>query len=795
LERAAAEARAQEAGAKAKAERRARRLTLALAVAAGVLLAVAGAGWWWRERVQQVEAARVAGADGKVEAALAEAADHLNRNDLPQARGAATRARELLESGASDRWKDRLDDMWADLNLIARVDEIRRRQRFHHFPGGRLPGDTALAWYAEGFARYGFRPDSDPAAVAAHIRQRAAPVRDALLASLDHWWLIARRQNDAIQDWLGAVFQAVETDDWRARVRRAWAQRDRPRLVELAGQPDVIGQSPAQLATLTFALLLDLEDFETALALLRPLRERHPDDFWINLDLALALQRRQQPNYPEALRLHSIACALRPDINIYLNQGYLHIKQSDWDGVIAASRKAIELTPETDAEDHAKAYTNLGLGLRRKGDWAQAEATFRQALGLNPDEPIAHYHLGRCLGDRGRADEALAAYERSAQLLATGAHYAPRTGRYRWDAALIYHELGNARSERQEIDAALAAFDKAAELDPGYGLAHYGRALALAKKGRTDEANAAMDQAIAACEQAIRRDPTLDDVHNCLGLAWVSKGRWDRAVIAYSRAIELNPKPMERHYNLGVALNESGRPDEAIAAYRKAIELNPKLAEAHWNLGTILQNQGHFAEAAAEMELGQQLGAKPGGNPPDRWVTRVQRQAELDAKLPALLDGHEKPATAAEQVEYASVCRIKGLHGASARLYADAFAVEPALATSLATGNRYRAACVAALTGNGPARDTAEGAQWRKQALEWLRADLALWADRLASAPGDRSAVQQALQRWQGEKALAGLRVPNELAKLPESERVDAIRFWADVQELLVRCLASPPGK
>jgi hypothetical protein len=75
------------------------------------------------------------------------------------------------------------------------------------------------------------------------------------------------------------------------------------------------------------------------------------------------------------------------------------------------------------------------------------------------------------------------------------------------------------------------------------------------------------------------------------------------------------------------------------------------------------------------------------------------------------------------------------------------------------------------------------------------RADLTLWADRLGRSPDSRPAAQGSLRRWQGEKALAGIREPEELAKLAEPERAGYLRFWADVQGQLVRCLAVPAGK
>jgi hypothetical protein len=68
------------------------------------------------------------------------------------------------------------------------------------------------------------------------------------------------------------------------------------------------------------------------------------------------------------------------------------------------------------------------------------------------------------------------------------------------------------------------------------------------------------------------------------------------------------------------------------------------------------------------------------------------------------------------------------LHGASARLYSDAFAVEAKPAQSVPEGTRYYAARAAALAGCGQGKDgdkldDKERALWRWQALQWLRQD------------------------------------------------------------------------
>jgi hypothetical protein len=123
-------------------------------------------------------------------------------------------------------------------------------------------------------------------------------------------------------------------------------------------------------------------------------------------------------------------------------------------------------------------------------------------------------------------------------------------------------------------------------------------------------------------------------------------------------------------------------------------------------------------------------------------------------------------------------------------LYAAAFAAAPGLADDLKNAHRYRAACHAALAAIGQGEDATklddkERTRLRQQALDWLRADLALWANRLETGqPADRVAVLQTLKRWQQDNDLAGLR-DAPTANMPAKEREAYTQFWADVATLL----------
>jgi len=204
--------------------------------------------------------------------------------------------------------------------------------------------------------------------------------------------------------------------------------------------------------------------------------------------------------------------------------------------------------------------------------------------------------------------------------------------------------------------------------------------------------------------------------------------------------------------------------DEAVASWKKAIALDPKFAVARTNLAN------------------------------------ARRLAAARDKLPAYQNGSYRPANNDERLALAEWCKIKKLWYTASRLYGAAFAADPELADDLGTGNRYNAACYAALAAAGQGADVArlqasERTRLRKQALEWLRADLVLWSKQLNSGKaGARAAVQQTLRHWQQDSDLAGIRDKDALGKLPPEERAACEKLWADVAALLKQAEA-PPGR
>jgi serine/threonine-protein kinase len=441
------------------------------------------------------------------------------------------------------------------------------------------------------------------------------------------------------------------------------------------------------------------------------------------------------------------------------------------------------------------------------GDAAGAEQVLRQAATVRPDQAVLLTALGNLLEQqgpswRGKAIE----YYRAARaqrprlgIALSGALI--RAGRadeaeevvqdlirQQPDSAMLYNSLGTSLITQRKFAAAEAAYRKATELQPDLAEAHYNLGLALASQGHHGAAE-------AAYRKAIDLRPDFMEAYNNLGLALTQQQEHGAAEAAYRKTTDLRPDFAGGYNNLGMALATQRKRVEAEAAFRKALDVQPDFALAHLNRAAALMELARFDEALPLVKKGTDL--LPARDPTREGARLLlqgcQRLMALNARLPLILRGAEKPANAAEQIELAQVCGFKKLHAAAARFYRDAFAAEPKLAEPVPVSNRYDAACAAAQAGcaHGQAADTLdeqERAHWRRQARQWLRQDLTWWGAALDNGSAQtRADVRWRMQIWQIDRDLAGLREPEALEALSPDERRECLALWQEVAALLGR--------
>jgi serine/threonine-protein kinase len=531
----------------------------------------------------------------------------------------------------------------------------------------------------------------------------------------------------------------------------------------------------------------------------------------------------QEGKWEDALVACRHAVSLRPAFwRNHIALGDLLLAMSSPDQAIAAYREAVRLHPAS-----ATAHNRLGNGLHEKGDWDQAIAAYEKAIELNPKDPVFYRNLGHSLANKDLLDRALTACEKAAELDPKNAEYQAEVGRtldrMRRPARAVpylrratelapdnpaWHDaLGMALEHDGKLPAAIDAFRAATRLNGEAALSwyHLGEAYrhgkqypqavaaqreAVRRSGKVGSYHAALgsalrlhgdlDEADAALRRAIELLPGNWWAHNELGLTLQSAGRLDDAIASFRRALQIQPTDAVIHANLGNTLAQAGRGDEALAAYQQAVKLDARLEVAHWQLGNALRNVGRFREAQEAMARATALCQERGGDlgPYGLRLKLCERLVALEPKREDALTGKLEPATAAERFDVALFCHYLGHPAAAAAYFSRAFADDPSLAGQ--SGARLVAALASV---KAAAADDKEAARLRRQALDWLRADLASFKKPAGDqAAAELEAVRAEVARMRHHPALAPVRDPAALANLPGAERGEWQKFWAEAE-------------
>jgi serine/threonine-protein kinase len=653
--------------------------------------------------------------------------------------------------------------------------------------------------YAEAFQHWGMDVDgAAEAEVAARLAAEPEPMVRELIAGLDAWMVLRRSQGRPEPEWrrLFRVADRLDGNERRRRLRAMLVADLPPSAATLAGLAGA-GTSwpalwelthgaawralremrraidprtePALTVVLLARVLAAAGDVPEAEQVLRQAAVARPEQVVVLDAIGKVLERQGPARLAEAIGYYRAARSLRRHLGLALSGALLAA------GRPAEAEEVLQDLVERQL-DNPGVYFYLGTAAHDQSRYDEAQTAYQKAIDLSPDFAEAYGNLGNSLNAQQMYREAEAALRKAIDL---------KPG-----LAEAHNNLGNALMGCKRYSDAEVSYRKAIELRPGLAEAYNNLGTALDHQQRGAEAE-------AAYRKAIELRPYLASAYNNLGTALDRQQRGAEAEAAYRKAIELKPDYASAYYNLGVSLIERQRPAEAEVAFRKTIDLNPGMFEAKQSLGVALMQEARFDEAVAALKKASDL--LPAKDPGRLQVWQLQLQCQgyaiLDTRLPAILRGAEKPANAAEQLKYGQLCFLKKLHAAAARFFVDAFTKEPKLAQAVPAGARYTAACAAALASCGHGKDAAdlddvERARWRRQALEWLRLDLAWWNRALDENKG-QAQVRARMQRWRSDGDLVGVRAHDALIRFPAEERNEWERFWTDVDALIRR--ASKP--
>jgi len=450
------------------------------------------------------------------------------------------------------------------------------------------------------------------------------------------------------------------------------------------------------------------------------------------------------------------------------------------------------------------------------------------------DLAASYNNIGNQQSAMGRRVEALHSYEQGRAIQERLLDENPSITQFQRDLAWSHNNIGVLQSQMgrpadalESYERALAMFERltrntpsVTEFQSGLAASHNNIGKLKLETGRPAEALKSFEEARRIQEQLVHQNPSVTQFtrelalsHNNIGVLQIETGRPAEASVSYEHARAIrerlaieHPASPEFASDLGGTLNNMAQIDlderrveaarlklmQAIEWRRKALAASPNHPTYRQFLANHLTNLIRVAEAQCSPNL-----ADKARRALTELATSNPALAALDARLAAVFTDTKTPRAGAERTELAYRAYEKALYASSAQLYAEALANDPKLADDRQLQHRYNAACASALAGCGPGNDDAPPddaakVKLRRQAREWLQAELAAWGKVLDAGTAEmKGVVPKTLEHWKADADLAAIRDEKELAKLPDRERAAFQQLWKDIDQLLTKAMGS----
>ncbi|MBI3839170.1 MAG: tetratricopeptide repeat protein [Planctomycetia bacterium] len=226
--------------------------------------------------------------------------------------------------------------------------------------------------------------------------------------------------------------------------------------------------------------------------------------------------------------------------------------------------------------DHADSVHLLGVVALQVNQHEVAIEYISRAIKLQGNQPIYHSNLGEAYRGLGKLAEAAECYRQALSIDPSFSH--------------AHNNLGNVLKSLGQTADAIAAYERAIRLQPDYAEPHNNLATILQEQGD-------LAGAIAHYRQAVALNPRYAGAYKNLGTALRIQGSLAEALECCQQALRLDPQDSETHYNIAIILNERNETSAAAAAYLEALRLKPDYTEALVHYGRLLQSRGQLDDA------------------------------------------------------------------------------------------------------------------------------------------------------------------------------------------------------
>ncbi|HET7294892.1 MAG TPA: tetratricopeptide repeat protein [Vicinamibacteria bacterium] len=243
-----------------------------------------------------------------------------------------------------------------------------------------------------------------------------------------------------------------------------------------------------------------------------------------------------------------------------------------------------------DARSRAEAYYQFSLGLQSRltGEAKEALEAYDRAQKLDPAAGAVRTETARLLMDMGRFDDALGEAE-------AGVRLDPEDPEAHFTLGRVLQVQSEVAGDAAALKRAAAEYEAAVRLRAGDVFTL--RILADGYRRLGDAAGAA-----SAWERALEYDPNNYDGWVQLGSHYLALGQPEKAAGALQHALEIRPGSSEALVELGDTYAQANQVEQAVLHYRKALEIEPRDFRTRLSLGDVLLGAHRPKEALAEAQ-------------------------------------------------------------------------------------------------------------------------------------------------------------------------------------------------
>jgi tetratricopeptide (TPR) repeat protein len=290
--------------------------------------------------------------------------------------------------------------------------------------------------------------------------------------------------------------------------------------------------------------------------------------------------------------------------------------------------RAINLMqPREDTDRTGQSAYLLGLAYSGTGAVSEAQTAFEHALNADPQNTPALYHLGLI---ESKVPEQQA---NAVRHLREAVRLEPRNPIYTLALGRILLQQDQAQEAVGLLKDVRPEGPEAAERDLLLGIAQISTGSA--------------SEAAPTLERSVAENPALPLSHNILGFCYFQRGDYAKGAGAYSRASDMRPDVGIFAHNAAIAFERSNQSDKALVYASRAVALPGATGDDHYLMGKLLAKAGRKDEAI--IELKEAVVQSPELDASYYLLARTYMQkgdtaqaTEWNAKLTALKQQHDR---------------------------------------------------------------------------------------------------------------------------------------------------------